>query len=278
MFLRYIDFIFAPFRAINNKIIGVKNIKGNFAVDVQRVKAMKLRGQQYVAGVNQKVAPHAGGQQGAVGQNGVQQQAYQPGVQPMQQPGMSPAGVAPGMPAQPMGAPSMPGGAPNPNPPIRNKGFWIFAKRFCSQCDQTLDKTWDSCPYCAQIAVQSAQAPEKLQKLKTQAFVLDSSGSPGSMQMLGWLVPLQGPQRGELFSLQPKTVIGSGKEATVVLTDKYLSSTHAEIIAENGMWVLRDGGSTNGTWVNNRRVDRHELVDNDFIKFGSVMVKFKSLL
>ena len=43
------------------------------------------------------------------------------------------------------------------------------------------------------------------------------------------------------------------------------------------MWILRDSGSTNGTYVNNRRVDRHELVDNDFIKFGSAMCKFKSL-
>ena len=51
----------------------------------------------------------------------------------------------------------------------------------------------------------------------------------------------------------------------------------AEIKAENGMWILRDTGSTNGTYVNNRRVDRHELVDNDFIKFGSAMLKFKSL-
>lgn len=196
----------------------------------------------------------------------------------MQQSGMPPPGVAPGMPAQPMGAPSMPGGAPNPNPPIRSKGFWFFAKRFCSQCDQTLDKTWDNCPYCAQIAVQTAQAPAKLQKLKTQAFILDSSGAPGSMQLLGWLVPLQGPQRGELFTLQPKNIVGSGKEATVVLNDKYLSGTHAEIVVENGLWILRDAGSVNGTWVNNRRVDRHELVDNDFIKFGSAMVKFKSLL
>ena len=27
MFLKYIDFIFAPFRAVNNKILGIKNIK-----------------------------------------------------------------------------------------------------------------------------------------------------------------------------------------------------------------------------------------------------------
>ena len=51
----------------------------------------------------------------------------------------------------------------------------------------------------------------------------------------------------------------------------------SKIKAENGIWVLHDSGSTNGTYVNNRRVDRHELVDNDFIKFGSAMLKFKSL-
>ena len=62
-----------------------------------------------------------------------------------------------------------------------------------------------------------------------------------------------------------------------MLNDKFMSSKHAEILAENGLWILRDTGSTNGTYVNNRRVDRHELVDNDFIKFGSAMLKFKSL-
>jgi len=67
------------------------------------------------------------------------------------------------------------------------------------------------------------------------------------------------------------------REYRFVLNDKFMSSKHAEIKAENGMWILRDSGSTNGTYVNNRRVDRHELVDNDFIKFGSAMCKFKAL-
>ena len=29
MFLKYLEFIFAPFRAVNNKILGVKNIRVN---------------------------------------------------------------------------------------------------------------------------------------------------------------------------------------------------------------------------------------------------------
>ena len=194
-------------------------------------------------------------------------------------PGMPGApGMPPGMPGMPPGMPGMPGGGgPNPAPAIRTKGFWIFKKKFCTQCEQQLDRTWDACPFCAQIAQQAAMAPSKLQKMKTQALVLDGSGAAGSVQLLGWLIPLQGAQKGELFTLQPNNVIGTDATCNVVLIDKFMSSKHAEIKAENGIWVLRDTGSTNGTYVNNRRVDRHELVDNDFIKFGSAMCKFKSL-
>ena len=166
-------------------------------------------------------------------------------------------------------------GQPSSNPPIRTTGFWIFKKKFCTQCEQQLDKSWDQCPYCQQIAVQVVAAPAT--KAKTQAFVVDASGGPGSLQLLGWIIPLQGSQKGELFTLQPVTIIGTTPDCTINLQDKFMSSKHAEIKAENGMWILRDSGSTNGTYVNNRRVDRHELVDNDFIKFGSALIKFKSL-
>jgi len=179
--------------------------------------------------------------------------------------------MPPGMPGMP------PPGMPNPTPPIRTSGFWFWKKKFCTQCEQQLDKSWDACPYCAQIAQQAVAAPAKLQALKTQAFVLDAQGGPGSMQLLGWIIPLQGPQKGELFTLQPVTIIGTDPKCNIVLQDKFMSSKHAEIKAENGMWVLRDSGSTNGTYVNNKRIDRHELVDNDFVKFGSAMLKFKSL-
>ena len=99
------------------------------------------------------------------------------------------------------------------------------------------------------------------------------------MQLLGWLVPLQGPQQAASCSrCSRSTIIGTDAEVHGrACNDKFMSSKHAEIKAENGMWILRDTGSTNGTYVNNRRVDRHELVDNDFIKFGSAMCKFKSL-
>lgn len=260
MFLKYFDFVFAPFRAINNKIFAVKNIKGNIQVDINRAKSLGRRGQNAMN--------RAGDFNNKLNQMG---QPPQQGAQ-MQQ-----AGQPPGMPGMP-GMPGAPGAqAPNPNPPVVMRGFWIFAKKFCSQCEQQLDKSWDQCPYCQQIAAQVVAAPEKAKAMKTQAFVLDATGGPGSLQLLGWIVPLQGVQRGELFTLSPNTTVGTDPKCTLVLNDKFMSSKHAEIKAENGVWVLRDSGSTNGTYVNNRRVDRHELVDNDFIKFGSALLKFKSL-
>jgi hypothetical protein len=268
VFLKYFDFIFAPFRAINNKIIGVKNIKGNIQVDINRSKSLAARGKGYVQDAKDmqgKVANYGQPQQG--------QQPQQQGGQYMQQPGMP---GAPGVPGAP-GAPGQPG-MPMANPPIRTSGAWFWKKKFCSQCEQQLDKTWDQCPFCVQIAQQAAIPPQQRQAMKTQAFVMDASGGGASgVQLLGWIVPLQGPQRGELFTLSAVTTIGTDPKSTVVLNDKFMSSKHAEIKAENGIWVLRDAGSTNGTYVNNRRVDRHELVDNDFIKFGSAMLKFKSL-
>jgi hypothetical protein len=255
MFLKYLDFVFAPFRTINNKILGIRNIKGNIKVDINRAKSLGRRGQNAMGRASE-----------------FNNKLNQPGQPPQQGAQMQQAGQPPGMPGMP-GAPQM----PNPSPPIIRKGFWIFAKPYCSQCDQQLDKSWPECPYCKQIAAQVVAAPEKAMKMKTQAFVIDAGGGPGSMQLLGWIVPLQGVQRGELFTLSPVTSIGTEATCNVVLIDKFMSSKHAEIKAENGVWVLRDSGSTNGTYVNNRRIDRHELVDNDFIKFGSAMLKFKSL-
>jgi hypothetical protein len=278
VFLKYFEFIFAPFRAINNKILGVKNIKGNIQVDINRAKSLKQRGANFAASANKVNQQAQGQQQQQPGQQPVQgqPQQQQQGGYYMQQPGIpGQAPGAPGMPGMP-GAPGAPG-LPMANPPIRTTGWWIFKKKFCSQCEQQLDKSWDACPFCQQIAQQAAMPASQRQALKTQAFVMDATGGPGSMQLLGWIVPLQGSQRGELFTLAPVTSIGTDPKCTVILNDKFMSSKHAEIKAENGVWVLRDSGSTNGTYVNNRRVDRHELVDNDFIKFGSAMLKFKSL-
>jgi hypothetical protein len=188
-------------------------------------------------------------------------------------PGAGPQ-VAPGAGA---GYPGPPGGGGPPGAVnggesgiIVSGALW-WKKHLCANCGQELDKTWDRCPYCSVQAV--VAAPNK-----TQAIMMDYAGMGTGMQLLGWLVSIsRGPQRGELFTLQPMTTVGTDPSCTVVLQDGYMSSRHCEIKAEGGIWVLRDLKSTNGTYVNDRRVEQHELVDNDFIKVGQSVLKFKSL-
>jgi len=264
MLMKYLEPLFAPFRSARSKMTEAQGIKGSLQLDVRQAQRLGQQGKDMAAGAQGKV-------QGAFGQAqaaGAQAQGVGAGAhQAMQQMGQG----------QP-GAPGAPGGFPggiNPNPPIKLVGV-IFKKKVCTQCNQQLDKSWDSCPYCAQAAQQAAAAMPKA-PMKTQAFILDGAGGGGGMQLLGWIVPLQGVQRGELFALQPATTIGKDPSCTIFLADSYLSSRHADIRAEGGVWMLKDLGSTNGTYVNDKRIEKHELVDNDVVTFGKCAVKFKSL-
>ena len=62
--------------------------------------------------------------------------------------------------------------------------------------------------------------------------------------------------------------IGRHAENHLVIRDSRASRNHARIIAENGNYVLEDGGSRHGTFVNNRRITRHVLESSDRIEFG----------
>ncbi|MEM9881994.1 MAG: FHA domain-containing protein [Planctomycetota bacterium] len=65
-------------------------------------------------------------------------------------------------------------------------------------------------------------------------------------------------------------VIGRDR-GDLVLTDSRVSRRHAEVSVQNGVFVIRDLGSSNGTWVNGRRVaGLAELEQGDRIQVGRV--------
>ena len=268
MFLRYFDFVFVPFRAVYNRYLHYRNIKGNIKVDMNRAKAMGNRGKGYVGSAQAKLGGGAASTPAGAAVAQAQAQAQARG-------GPVPATSAAGG-HQMQGPSGSAGTAPPVAGTIIEKGVGPWKKRFCGVCNNELDKTWDSCPFCAQAAQQAAASAKKPSS-RTQAFSMDPTGKPGQNMMLGWLVPLQGPHKGELYTLSPVTIVGNDPGCGVVLMDQYMSGKHAEVKVEGGVWVLKDLGSTNGTYVNQKRVDKHELVDNDFVKFGSSLVKFKCL-
>lgn len=64
-----------------------------------------------------------------------------------------------------------------------------------------------------------------------------------------------GPQAGQVFNVEeyPQT-IGRGSGSDIVIPDKTLSRQHARIQVTSGGCVVEDLGSTNGTFVNGRRI------------------------
>ena len=97
-------------------------------------------------------------------------------------------------------------------------------------------------------------------------------------ECVGWVVVLNGPQKGQDFRLVGgKNLVGTAADCDIVLTDQFMSSRHAVIRHEDGNFMLVDLDSTNGTFVNDDRVSKEELIDNDRVRFGKTELKFKSL-
>jgi pSer/pThr/pTyr-binding forkhead associated (FHA) protein len=83
-------------------------------------------------------------------------------------------------------------------------------------------------------------------------------------------------QQGMELEVQDVSVLGRSDEADVLLNDPYASEFHMRLVAqENGM-VLHDLGSTNGTYVNGRRVTAPTtLRRGDTIQVGKTVMEVR---
>lgn len=83
-------------------------------------------------------------------------------------------------------------------------------------------------------------------------------------------------QQGQEFEVNDVIVLGRSDETDVVLDDPYASEFHFRLVsAENGM-MLHDLGSTNGTYVNGRRVSAPtQLRHGDTIQVGKTVMEIR---
>src|SRR2546427_4981002 len=71
----------------------------------------------------------------------------------------------------------------------------------------------------------------------------------------------------------PMTV-GRSSACNIRIGDAGVSSKHAKLWCEDGNYFVMDMGSTNGTFVNEKDVDREQLNDGDVITFGMTKATF----
>jgi hypothetical protein len=89
------------------------------------------------------------------------------------------------------------------------------------------------------------------------------------------LVIRGGEEEGQYFVLS-STVISIGRHADsdITLDDITVSRRHSEIHLSNGEYIVRDAGSLNGTYVNQRRIDVAELRQGDELQVGKYRLVF----
>jgi two-component system, cell cycle response regulator len=84
------------------------------------------------------------------------------------------------------------------------------------------------------------------------------------------LVVTNGNDVGRVISLSDAVTLGRSEECGARLHDDSLSRVHAQVVRVVGNWMFADKGSTNGSYVNDQRVERPtRLADGDRIRLGA---------
>jgi diguanylate cyclase (GGDEF)-like protein len=89
------------------------------------------------------------------------------------------------------------------------------------------------------------------------------------------LVIISGDEMGRRFELGTQEVsIGRADTCTICVNTDQVSRRHATVQHVLGRYYIVDMRSTNGTFVNEQKVDRAKLVDGDQIRVGKAVIKY----
>lgn len=162
--------------------------------------------------------------------------------------------------------------------------------KFCNNGHQ-MEDAWSDCPYCIRTGYRANNAGMgktvlDMDTTRPEQPVAYDGGKTVALSsikrapVVGWLVAMNGSQKGEDFRLREgKNSLGTAAGNEVTLRDQAVSSKHASISYKDGKFMITDLDSTNGTFVNDsdEPIARTELMDNDMIRVGETTLKFKCL-
>ena len=88
------------------------------------------------------------------------------------------------------------------------------------------------------------------------------------------LAVIQGAATGQIFPVQKTRTIIGRSGADINLDDPEASRQHAALEIIGDIAVLRDLGSTNGTWIDLDRVEQQQLANQQEFRIGSHVLMF----
>jgi len=78
----------------------------------------------------------------------------------------------------------------------------------------------------------------------------------------------------ELTFDQPRLLIGRSEHNDIAIPSRFVSRHHLLLVRHGNTTFMMDLNSSNGSFVNSRRVSNHVLIDNDVITVGNHRIKF----
>jgi hypothetical protein len=146
---------------------------------------------------------------------------------------------------------------------------------YCPECGFQNPEAANYCSKCgALLASQEGAETTQAFTAEEREELLETLGDIG-VQGPALVVRSGGGRAGETFTPQgERTTIGRSPDCGIFLDDVTVSRRHAVLVERDGHWLVEDGGSLNGTFVNRRRVESAELEDGDELQIGKYRLTF----
>ena len=81
-------------------------------------------------------------------------------------------------------------------------------------------------------------------------------------------------KKGSVIPVKGIITIGRKEDNSIILQDLHVSGNHAKLIVKNNVFLIEDLNSTNGTFVNDKKINgRVKLFSKDIVTIGTTKLK-----
>lgn len=115
--------------------------------------------------------------------------------------------------------------------------------------------------------------------LEQEAWTEAQGMSENALAKLQWIDPVTGKLRDFVLTEGATVVIGRSSTNDIPIPEQHVSRQHAVISYRDGVFMVNDLGSSNGTYVNDTKVDEpFPLFAGDVIRLYVPTIKFLALM